>query len=79
MLLQGLYGLIAQFVIAQCAHCNGIVTSQELACMIGEIGGSTTEFLSFREHIPQDFSESYYITFLIHIRIGLVFELKFNV
>ena len=34
--------------------------------MIGKIGRSTTQFLTFGKYIPEDFSESYYITFLIH-------------
>jgi hypothetical protein len=29
--------------------------------MIGKIGRSTTQFLTFGKYIPEDFSESYYI------------------
>ena len=35
--------------------------------MIGEVGGCATQFLTFGKYIPQDLSESYNITFRIHI------------
>ena len=34
--------------------------------MIGKVCRCTTKFLTFGEYIPQDFTESYYITFLFH-------------
>jgi hypothetical protein len=37
--------------------------------MIGEVGGCATQFLTFGKYIPQDFSESYYITVLFHILV----------
>ena len=66
VLAQGLDGLVGQFVLAQCADGNGVVHAEELSGVIGEVGGCATQFLTFGKYIPQDFSESYYITFLIH-------------
>jgi hypothetical protein len=53
MLLEGLDGLLGKLVLAQRTDGDGVVTTQELACMIGEVGGGTAQFLTFGEDIPQ--------------------------
>ena len=63
MLFQSLDGLFGQFVLTQCADSDSVVITQELSCMIGEIGRGTAQFLAFGEYVPQDFAESYNLTF----------------
>ena len=62
MFLQGLDSLVSQLVVTQCTDSDGF--ESELSCMIGEIGRGTAQFLAFGEYVPQDFAESYYITFV---------------
>ena len=66
MFFQRLNGLVAQSVIAERTDGDGVVHTQELSGMIGEVGRCTPQFLTFWKHIPKDFSESHYITFLFH-------------
>ena len=75
MLLQCLNGLISQCVLTQCADSKCL--QPELSCMICKVGRRTTKFLSVGKYIPQDFSESYYITF--HIIHNLNYLLIFGI
>ena len=74
MFFQGIDGLIGQFVITQCAYGDGLVHAKKLPGMIGKVGGRTTQFLTFGKHIPQHFSESYYISF-----VHLIGDLRFKI
>ena len=42
VLLQSLYGFFGETVLTKCADGDGIVTAQELSCVIGEIGRCAT-------------------------------------
>ena len=53
MLFQGRYNFLAQFVPADGTH--GHAFHAELAGMISEIGGRTTQFLSLGKHVPKRF------------------------
>ena len=64
--LERFYGLLGQFVLTKRTHCYGVVLSEELSCVISEIGGCTTQFLAFGKHIPEGLAESDDITFLLH-------------
>ena len=66
MLLEGLDGLLGEFILAQCTDGNSVVIAQELSGMIGEVGGSSTQFLTLGKHVPQGLAQAHYITF-VHI------------
>ena len=58
VLLEGLDGLLGEFVLAQCTDGDGVVTAQE----------GTAQFLTFGEDIPQGLAQAHYITF-VHILV----------
>ncbi len=66
MLAQGFDGLVAQCVLTQCADGHRVVLTQELAGVVGKVGGSTAQFLTFGEYVPQDLSQSYYKSLVFH-------------
>ena len=66
MLVEGLDGLLGEFVLTQGADGDSIVAAQELPGMIGEVGGGTAQFLTFGENVPQGLAQAHYIAF-VHI------------
>ena len=59
-------GFFSEFVFAECTNGHGVGLSEELACMISEVGRCSAEFLTFRQHIPKCFAEADDIS-LFHI------------
>lgn len=66
MFIKGLDGLLGQLVLAQGTDGDGVVTTQELPGVIGEVGGGAAQFFTFGEDIPQGLAQAHYITF-VHI------------
>ena len=63
LLLELLHGLVSELVLAKSAHCDRV--QAELTGVEREVSRCTTKFLTFRKHVPECLTESYYI-FLFH-------------
>ena len=58
-LFQLFNGLFSKFILTESAHSDRVKT--KLSCVEREICRSTTKFLSFGKHIPECFTETYYV------------------